>query len=392
MRYAGIDVASEKHFIAVISEVGEVLQKSRPFTEDAEGYAQLFEVLGDTKDVLVAMEATGHYWKNLFATLTAQGYQVAVINPLRTRRFAEEDLQRTKTDAIDALGIANFAAQKKPGAAKLPDAATEELRELVRFRHRLLQDFTDRVRQLHRLVDLGFPEFTRHVRGLDTELACSILKLYPTAAAFEGLRPKALSNMKYDGVHFVGLELATKLIKAAKESVGRHHGQAYRVQVKCYCEDLEVLRRRIKELDRDINTKVDQHEVAKLLTTIDGIGPNTAARLVAVLGDPSEFKNERAVAAYVGAVPALRMSGHVKRMRASITTFGNIELRSALYMPTLSAIRGNPWLRAFYERLRSNGKPPKLAVMAAMRKLLTAVYSVAKNRKPFVPILNEAVA
>ena len=177
MRYAGIDVASEKHFIAVISEVGEVLQKSRPFTEDAEGYAQLFEVLGDTKDVLVAMEATGHYWKNLFATLTAQGYQVAVINPLRTRRFAEEDLQRTKTDAIDALGIANFAAQKKPGAAKLPDAATEELRELVRFRHRLLQDFTDRVRQLHRLVDLGFPEFTRHVRGLDTELACSILKL-----------------------------------------------------------------------------------------------------------------------------------------------------------------------------------------------------------------------
>ena len=76
-------------------------------------------------------EATGHYWRNLFVALLAKGYAVAVLNPLRTRRFAEEELQRTKTDAIDALGIARFAAQKRPPAAQLPDAATEELRELV---------------------------------------------------------------------------------------------------------------------------------------------------------------------------------------------------------------------------------------------------------------------
>jgi aryl-alcohol dehydrogenase-like predicted oxidoreductase len=55
-----------------------------------------------------------------------------VLNPLRTRRFAEEELQRTKTDAIDALGIARFAGQKRPPATQLPDVATEELRELSR--------------------------------------------------------------------------------------------------------------------------------------------------------------------------------------------------------------------------------------------------------------------
>jgi transposase len=59
----------------------------------------------------------------------AKGYAVAVLNPLRTRRFAEEELQRTKTDAIDALGIVRFAVQKRPPAAQLPDSATEELRE-----------------------------------------------------------------------------------------------------------------------------------------------------------------------------------------------------------------------------------------------------------------------
>jgi transposase len=53
-------------------------------------------------------------------------------------------------------------------------------------------------------------------------------------------------------------------------------------------------------------------------------------------------------------------------------------------MPVLSAVRLNPWLRAFYLRLRAAGKPPKLALIAAMRKLLHAVYSVAKNRRPFV--------
>ena len=63
---------------------------------------------------------------------------------------------------------------------------------------------------------------------------------------------------------------------------------------------------------------------------------------------------------------------------------GNARLRSALWMPVLGAVRRNPWLRAFYERLRAAGKPPKLALVAAMRKLLHAVYSVAKNRRPFV--------
>jgi transposase len=101
-------------------------------------------------DALVAMEATGHYWKNLFAALVAAGFAVALLNPLRTRRFAGEDLQRTQTDAIDAVGIARFAAQKRPAASRLPDRATEDLRELVRFRDRLRQDFGDRVRQLRR--------------------------------------------------------------------------------------------------------------------------------------------------------------------------------------------------------------------------------------------------
>ena len=384
MRFAGIDIASETHVLAMVAAEGAVELKATPFGEDAAGYQKALDLLGTPGEVLVALEATGHYWKNLFAALAAAGHSVALLNPLRTHRFASEDLERTKTDAIDALGIARFAAQKRPPPTRLPDAATEELRELVRLRQRLLHDFGDRVRQLHRLVDLGFPEFTRYVRTLDSELASAILHDYPTAAAFRGVSVKRLAALRYDGRHQVGLDLARTLIDAARRSVGHHHSAAYRVQIRYACQDLDTLRRRLRELDHDIDTKLNEHQVGRLLTTIDGIGPHTAAFVIAELGDPAHFRSARALAAYVGAIPGLKQSCKRTTNRAALTPIGNARLRAALWMPTLTAVRFNPWLKAYYQRLRTRGKLPKVALVACMHKLLLAIYSVAKHRKPFV--------
>jgi transposase len=392
VRFAGIDIGSEKHSVAIVDEQSDVVVKPTEFAEDAAGYARVVALLGPPGEVLVVMEATGHYGRNLLAELFAEGHAVALVNPLRTHRFASVDLQRTKTDAIDALGIARFAAQKRPVAMDLPDSATLELRELVRLRDRLVQDFGDRVRQLHRLVALGFPEFSRHIRNLDSELATAILRRYPTAEAFIGVRSQTLARLKYDGVHLVGAQLAKRLIEAARSSVGRHHGRAYRIQVEFFCEDLNVFRQRIRSLDRDIEMKLGGHEIGMLLTTIDGIGTNTAARLISILGNPAHFRSDRALASYIGLVPALRLSGKATSRRASLTHIGNAALRSALYMPTVTAVSRSPWLRAFYQRLIHAGKPPKVALLASMRKLTSAIYSVAKHRKPFVPRLSEPAA
>jgi transposase len=387
MRFVGIDVAAERHMLARVDDTGTIRLKPTPFGEDAEGYDTMFERLGAPEGTLVAMEATGHYWKNLFAALVARGFAVALLNPLRTHRFAGEDLRRTQTDAIDALGIARFAAQKRPGVTRLPDHAIEELRELVRFRDRLVQDFGDRVRQLHRLVDLGFPEFTRYVHDLGGALATAILRDYPTAAAFAGLSEQRLAGLRYDGRHRVGDPLAHALLTAAARSVGRHHSESYRIQVRYTCEDLDLLRRRLRDLERDIERLLGTHEVGRLLTTIEGIGPQTSARLVATFGDFSSFPSGAAVAAYVGAIPGLRHSGKRTPMRAGLTPIGAADLRAKLWMPVLVAVRKNPWLRAYYQRLRARGKLPKVALVAAMRKLLHAVYSVATHRRPFVPQL-----
>jgi transposase len=388
MRFAGIDIASETHVVATIDDQGKTVLKPTPFDEDAAGYQKLLELLGDASDCKVAMEATGHYWQNLFAALAAAGFEIALLNPIRTNRFAQEELARTKTDAIDALGIARFAQQKRPAPTRLPDSATVELRELVRLRDRVVQDMGDATRRLHRLVDLGFPEFTRYVKTLDSELATALLHEYPTAAAFPA-GPKPLAKLVYDGRHKVGTELARQLVDAAAASVGRHHGDAYRVQVRYACEDVDVARRRLRELERRIETTLRNHEVGSLLTSITGIGPQTAARVIAEVGDFERFSGPEKLAAYVGAIPGIKHSGKSKP-KGAMTTIGNARLRCALWMPLLTAVVRNPWLRAYYRRLVAAGKLKKVALVAAMRKLIHAIYSVAINRRPFVPRLQEA--
>lgn len=384
MRVAGIDIGSEQHVLAILDDTGATLVRPTKVSEDAAGYERLFALLGDPAEVQVAMEATGHYWQNLFAALASRGYPVALINPLRTARYAEEELQRTKTDAIDAAGIARFAREKRPAPARLRDELLVELRELVSLRLRAVQDLGDRARALHRLVDLTFPELTRWLKDLGSERATAILQRYPTAAAIAQAPQRALAAITTDGRHRVGPELATKLREAARTTVGAHQGPAYARGVRYACEDIARLRERIKELDAEIGRTLKGSDLAPLLRSITGLGETTTAHLIAVLGDPADFRSGKAIGAFVGTVPGLRESGKRRPGHARLHPLGHAALRHALWMPTLTAIRCNAWIRVFYQRLVAAGKPKKAAIIACMRKLLDAVHYVARTRTAFV--------
>jgi len=148
------------------------------------------------------------------------------------------------------------------------------------------------------------------------------------------------------------------------------------------------MRERCRQLEGDIQRRIDSHDLGKLFTTIKGISTLTAAAIIAEAGDPARFPNAATFASYVGVVPRLHHSGKRKFSGNGAIPLGNARLRHALWMPVLVAIRVNPWLRAYYQRLRAVGKRPKVAIVACMHKLLAAVYSVAKNRRPFVPRLS----
>lgn len=388
MRIYGIDIASEVHVVVGLDDEGVVRLKATKIEESGAGHEKLLQLLGEPAGALVVMEATGHYWKNLFARLSTAGFQVAVVNPLAVRRFADSMMTRAKTDAADALVLARFGLAMRPRPAPMLDEQLEELREMMRLRDRWVQDLGDRVRQLHRLVDLGFPEFTQHVKDLGSGVATALLNRCPTAAAFRQVKPSTLAKLTYDGRHHVPEDLAAEVIAAAKRSAGMHHGRPYQLGVRTACEDIDVLRGRIRDIDRNIGTLLEASELGALLQTIDGIGPTTAARIVAEFGDPSVYASGDAFAAHFGVVPATNHSGKCTPQRAGATHLGDGKLRAKMWMPTLTAVKRNPWLKAFYDRLVAAGKPAKVALVAAMRKLATAIYSVAKNRKPFVPRLS----
>lgn len=383
MRFAGIDIAAETHVLAIVDGDSKTLRGPTRFREEAEGYARLFELLGAPEDCLVCMEATGHYWKNLAAHLVDRGFGVALVNPLRTHRFAGEELSRTKTDDVDALQIARFAAQKRVTATRLPDEATDALRELVRYRDRIVQEIGDKTRLLHRQVDLVFPEFTSVVGELSSLVALCVLQAWPTAELVARQPVERIAGLCYDGRHHVGEKRAKAILAKATATVARHAARIYRVQVQELSEDILRLKKRLAALDKEIDETTDKHDLGHLLQTIDGVGAQTAARLIAELGDPADFGSAKRLASYVGAIPAIRQSGRHTPKTAGLATVGHLQLRSALWMPVLSAVRINPWLRAFYLRLREHGKPPKVALAAATRKLLTAVFWVARHRQPF---------
>lgn len=143
---------------------------------------------------------------------------------------------------------------------------------------------------------------------------------------------------------------------------------------------LAFMNRQIDALQRQIDALIKEspglHQKAQVLARFKGVGPCTVATLLAQMPELGSLNRAQA-AALAGVAPFNRESGSWsgKRMIAG----GRRHVRSALYMATLSAVRFNPWLRAFYQRLRSAGKPPKLALTAAMRKLLLALNSSLKS-------------
>ena len=122
------------------------------------------------------------------------------------------------------------------------------------------------------------------------------------------------------------------------------------------------------------------------LTSAPGIGLLTAAWLLVATVNFTLGETPEAVVAYAGLAPVPRQSGTSVRGKTQIGHSGNGRLRTAAYLATLSAVRYNPMLRVFYQRLRAAGKPVKVARCAAARKLLHLAWALVTKRQPFDPL------
>jgi len=150
---------------------------------------------------------------------------------------------------------------------------------------------------------------------------------------------------------------------------------------------MQWLQAGIKQLERQIDDHIDGHPQlradAKLIISIPGVGNTTAAKVIAYLGDVRRFKNAKALAAFIGVTPRLRLSGSSVRGRSVISRSGHAAIRHALYMPALVALKHNPIVKTFGERLKTGGMSPKAVVAACMHKLVHLIYGILKSRTAF---------
>jgi transposase len=126
-------------------------------------------------------------------------------------------------------------------------------------------------------------------------------------------------------------------------------------------------------------------KLSKLLQTVPGIGPQTAALLIAELGDITRFKNANAVVAYMGLDPRVKQSGTSLKRNTHLTKRGSPYLRRALYLAAAAAQRHDPELQATYDRKRAEGKRYREATIVVARRVITRVYAVWKRGTAYRP-------
>ena len=168
-------------------------------------------------------------------------------------------------------------------------------------------------------------------------------------------------------------QLVTMLV-AERQRLATSH-KAARASIEAL---MKAIRQQLDTVEAQLASHIDAHHaaLAHQLASVRGIGPATIATLIADVPELGAL-SRREIAALIGLAPFNRDSG---QMRGKRTIFGGrADVRRALYMATLAAIRFNRVIRQFYDRLVAAGKPKKVAIVACMRKLLTILNAVVRS-------------
>jgi transposase len=301
--YVGIDVCKERLDV-YIHPIGLRLECAN----SPEGTKRLKRSLKAHEVALVVMEATGKLHRAAHRSLHADGFAVAIVNPLRSRLFAEAVGALAKTDRLDCRMLAILAESLKPDQTTPSTELMEGIQELARCRDAAVAARTALLNQLGQTTARpAATEIKRQLRAAETAI----------------------------------------------ENLGA-------------------------EIDRRIAADPRLARRMTILTSIPGVGTATAIALIAGLSEIGSL-SAKETAMLAGLAPIASDSGQNSGPRH--IRGGRAHVRRALYMAAVSAARFNPQLKAFYDRLIANGKKPKVALTALMRKLAVLANTlVGENR------------
>ncbi|WP_431684166.1 IS110 family transposase [Kitasatospora sp. KL5] len=382
--WAGIDSGKGHHHGLALDPEGKTLLSRRVANDEPELLQLIGDVLAlaDGGRVTWAIDMTGGEPALLLSLLVAHGQEVLYIPGRLVNRASDGYRGEGKTDARDAYVIADQARMRRDLQPVRPgDEAAIELRLLTGRRADLVEDRTRAVNRLRGTLLSMFPALERALDLANTG-PLKLLTGYQTPAAIRRVGvarlAKWLANRK--------IRNARALAETAVEAAQRQHtavpGEKTIARlVHTLAEGVMALNEQIAEMDKLIEGRFREHELAEIVESVPGIGTVLGAEfLAAVGGSLDSFASPDALAAFAGVAPAPRDSGKVSGNLRRPSQYHR-RLQRVFYTSALVSIRCDPNSRAFYDRKRAEGKRHVQAVMALARRRVNVLWALIRDRR-----------
>ncbi|WP_308220402.1 IS110 family transposase [Lactobacillus delbrueckii] len=379
----GIDVSSRKSNVCIMVNGQKV--NDYAISNDMVGFNQL---LGDLKQVTnpqIIFEATGVYSRRLQAFLDMHELRYVMMNPLEAKRKTKDDLHQNKTDKLDALYLAKLQSEHPQRLAYVQSKEYQELMANNRIYEQASHDLITNKNRLHKAVQLTFPEIEHLLANPRGKNYWSIALRFPHPdIVLETKEADIIDFLK--GLSGIGKKRANditqsliRLAKVACPAVKKNSA---------HIRGLKMAINNILSAEEECQTalaKLAPKRDLEILTSIPGIGENTALRIISELGDIRRFNNPSQLNAFVGVDPQVYESGNLTA-HLSISKRGTAIGRKVLYL-AINQIQsakkaGKPChIADYYEKRKRSSETAshKKAAIASIHKLLRTIFALIKN-------------
>lgn len=389
MFYCGIDIAKYKHEASVIDANGKSLLDSISFANDKQGCEKIIAVFQKFEispaDVIIGMEATGHYWLSVYAFFLELGYNVKVINPIQSEAFRKMYIRQTKNDSKDSYIIAQIMRFGEYSATSLSEENIIALRQLSRYRLALVDACGDCKRRVIALLDQVFPEYNKLFSDTFGSSSTELLLNCPTPEDMLTISTRKLTNILNKASRGkLGKEKAEEIKAAAKDTFGVAFAKdAFSFQIKQLIQQIVFTEKQLSELEEQIAELL--HQTNQYITTITGIGDVLGAIIVGEIGDINRFERPNQLVAFEGLDVTVKQSGEFSGSKNKISKRGSPYLRRAIWLAANRAAFCDPILSEYYQSLKTRGKHHLTAVGAVARKLCNIIFVILKENRPYQP-------
>lgn len=400
---ATIDGGKDKHYGYYRCPDGTEC-KAFDFWNNGRGFQEFWEHISSAarthglEEIIVGFESTGPYMEPLAQFLrNKKGVRLVQVNPMHTKRLKElSGNSPLKTDRKDPKVIADIIELGHALTVVIPEGPAAELRRLTQGRERTIESRTRLFNQLQCLLVISFPEFLQVMTDVKTASAQHLLRYYPTPQDIVALGESSLASL-FRKVSRGQLreDRARALFEAANESVGVREGRSSMLlEIGLMLDTIAAYDRFVEGLETEMVRHLEQIPYSRVILSLKGIGPVTAAGLIGEVGDFTKFGTISEVLKLAG-LDLYEVSSGKHRGKLRISKRGRPLMRKLLYLAALSTVRKGGAMHEWYQRALGRDMIKTKALVAVSRKLLIIIFALVRDHSVYVenykkPILQEA--